>query len=313
MIYWGINALNHGSSLTVFSGGNLAIHKTCETDELDSGLIHRAFNYGGPDRIYWYERPILKKIRQITAGQFDRAFDFSVLPKNYLKRINIKYAPITYTPHHGSHAAAGYYTSPFKDAAIIVLDAIGEFECASIWEAKGDKIRRVWGRDYPHSLGLFYSAFTDLVGLTPIKEEGVLQAMSDKGDPHRYFNDVKKYFGGVVTVNYNFHKGVLNWPYEIKTDQDRYDIAAAVQAVFEEQLVCVNTIARNTIDSRNLVYMGGCAFNSKANRLIEDKWKNVWSLSNPGDATSSLGAILYHTKQRVELRDGVAKHIQIKV
>ena len=313
MIVWGINALNHGSSLTVFSGGHLVIHEACSSDELDPDLILRAFNYGGPDQIYWYERPWLKKGRQLVAGQFKRAFDLSVLPSSYLKSINVRYAPITYTPHHGSHAAAGYFTSPFKDAAVIVLDAIGEFECASIWEAKGDKLKRVWGRDYPHSLGLFYSAFTDLIGLTPIKGEGTLQSMSDKGDPHRYFNDVKKYFNGPVILNYNFHQGVLDWKHEIKSDQDRYDIAAAVQAVFEEQIVCVNTIARNSIDSRNLVYMGGCAFNSKANRLIEDKWKNVWSLPNPGDATSSLGAVLYHTKQRVELKDGVAKHIQIKV
>jgi carbamoyltransferase len=313
MILWGINALNHGSSLTVFSGENLAIHETCETDELDPRLIHRAFNYGGPCRVYWYERPLLKKLRQITAGQFDRAFDLSVLPKNYLKRINIKYAPITYTPHHGSHAAAGYYTSPFKDAAIIVLDAIGEFECASIWEGRGDRIRKVWGRDYPHSLGLFYSAFTDLIGLTPNRDESIFQAMADQGDPHRYFHEIKKYFHGTIILNYNFHKGVRNWQHEIKHDQDRYDIAAAVQAVFEEQLNCIMIEARTMIDSRNLVYMGGCAFNSKANRLIEDRWKNVWSLSNPGDASSSLGAVLYHTKQRVELRNDIAKHIQIKV
>ena len=165
MITWGINALNHGSSLTVFSGNELSIHESCSSDELDTSLIIRAFNYGGPDKIYWYERPWLKKFRQLWAGQYSRAFDRSVIPRQYLKKINVDYAKVFYTSHHASHAAAGYFTSPFDNAAIIVLDAIGEFESASIWKAEGDQLSRVWSKSYPNSLGLFYSAFSDLIGL----------------------------------------------------------------------------------------------------------------------------------------------------
>jgi len=313
MNIWGINALNHGSSLAVFAGGELVVHESCSTDYLDSKLIHRAFNYGGPSKIFWYERPWLKKARQLRAGQYNRAFDLSDLPSRYLKSIRVDYANVYYTPHHGSHAAAGYFTSPFKDAAIIVLDAIGEFECATIWAAEGNKIKKIWSRTYPNSLGLFYSAFSDLVGLTPIKEEGILQSMSEKGDSTKFYDDVKSYFNGIVSLNYNFHKGVLNWKKEISNDQDRYDIAAAVQRVFEEQVMLVHETAKHIIGSRNLVYMGGCAFNSKANKLIENKWKCIWSLPNPGDASSSLGAVLYHTGKRVEWKYGLAKHIEIKV
>lgn len=313
MIIWGINALNHGSSLSVFSGHELVIHESCQTDELDTKLVHRAFNYGGPCEIYWYERPWLKKARQVKAGQYNRALDMSVLPRKYIKKLNVSYAKLFYTPHHGSHAAAGYYTSPFKEAAIVVLDAIGEFECASIWEGQGEKIKKVWSKTYPNSLGLFYSAFAQLINLTPIKEEAVLQSMSEKGDPDRYYKEIKKYFNDVISLNYNFHQGVRDWKYSIENEQDRFDIAAAVQCVFEEQIYQVHQLAKNMTESRNLVYMGGCAFNSRANKLIENKWKNIWSLPNPGDASSSLGAILYHKKQRVEWKYGIAKHIEIRV
>lgn len=313
MIHWGINALNHGSSLTIFSQGNIVVHESCQSDELDSKLIHRAFNYGGPSKIFWYERPWLKKARQIMAGQYSRALDMSVLPRRYLEKINVGYAKLIYTPHHGSHAAAGYFTSPFDDAAIIVLDAIGEFECASIWKGEGNKLKKIWSRNYPHSLGLFYSAFADLIGLTPIKEEGILQLMSDNGDPYRYYHEIRKYFNGIVSLNYNFHKGVGDWKYEIKSEKDRCDIAAAVQQIFEEQVSYVSMTAKKLTGSKNLIYMGGCAFNSKANRLIENQWDKIWSLSNPGDASSSAGAVLYHTRQRVDWKHGIAKHIKIRV
>ncbi len=314
MIYWGINALNHGSSLSVFSHGELTIHENCKTDELDPAVIHRAFNYGGPDKIFWYERPWLKKIRQLHAGQFTTAADMSVIPRSYLKRSNLGYAKIVYTPHHASHAAAGYYTSPFDHCAVVVLDAIGEFECASIWEGREGKLRRVWSRDYPHSLGLFYSAFTKLIGYTPISEEHLLQRDSELGDPDRFYNDVRKYFDGPIILCYNFHRGVRDWKHLITCDQDRWDIAAAVQRVFEEHISLVMTMARSMIGTNSLVYMGGCAMNSLANkRVVEPLFKYLWSLPNPGDPSSSLGAVLYHTKQHIKFKNGVVNHLEIRV
>lgn len=314
MICWGINALNHGSSLSVFSHGELVIHEFCKTDELDRSLIHRSFNYGGPDRIFWYERPWLKKLRQLTAGQFNTAADMSVIPSRYLKTLNVGYAKVIYTPHHASHAAAGYYTSPFDHCAVVVLDAIGEFECASIWEAKSGKMKKIWGRDYPHSLGLFYSAFTKLIGYQPILEEHLLQRDSELGDSSRYYDKVRSYFNGSLIVTYNFHRGVRDWNEPIVSDQDRWDIAAAVQRVFEEQISLIMTMARSAVGTDKLVYMGGCAMNSLANRrVVEPLFKYRWSLPNPGDPSSSIGAVLYHTKKRVELRQGVAKHIEVRV
>jgi len=313
MIEWGVNALNHGSSLAVFKDGSLWSNQAGSSDELDSKILTDALQVGAPDRIFWYERPWIKKARQAYAGQWHRVLDMKVLPRRYMKAQH--YVPITYTPHHGSHAAAGYYTSPFNHCAIVVLDAIGEFECATIWEGLHGEMRKVWSRSYPNSLGLFYSAFTDLLGMTPIRDEYLLQQMAEKGDPHRYKHDVHKYMSGLLVSGKNMHKGILDWPHDIIYKQDRYDIAAAVQRVFEDQIRMVMLEAKKLVNTDCLVYMGGCAMNSDANkRFVEPAFKYRWSLPNPGDPSSSIGAVLYHTKQREwKYNFGVAKHLAISV
>ena len=313
MIHWGVNALNHESSLAVFKDGSLWSNQASSSDELDSKILTDALHVGAPDRVFWYERPWVKKTRQLYAGQWHRALDMSVLPRRYMKAQ--RYAPFTYTPHHGSHAAAGYYTSPFDHCAIVVLDAIGEFECATIWEGKHGEMRKVWSRSYPNSLGLFYSAFTDLLGMTPIQDEWKLQAMAEKGNPKVFYHRVKKYFTGLLELNYNFHKGVKDQKFYIETLQDEQDLAAAVQMVFEDQIRMVMLEAKKLINTDCLVYMGGCAMNSAANkRFVEPTFKYRWSLPNPGDPSSSIGAVLYHTKQRIQKYDfGVAKHLTISV
>ena len=313
MINWGINALNHGHSIAVFSDGKLIENYTSTSDNLESVTTVNALNHGAPDRIFWYENPWLKKARQIYAGQYKTALDFSVLPKKHTRQF--KYAPITYTKHHASHAAAGYYTSPFNHCAVVVLDAIGEFECATIWNCVHGEMTKVWSRSYPHSLGLFYSAFTQLCSLTPIKDEYLLQQMSDQGDPMRYYYDVLEYMDILVDAKKNMHRGIQDWPHPIHNLSDQCDIAAAVQTVFTEQVHLVMEKAKELTNAECLVYMGGCAMNSKANKIVvEPKFKYIWSLPNPGDPSSSIGAVLYHTKQRVwDYKWNPVKHIDIKV
>ena len=317
MIRWGINALNHGSSLAVFKDERLVSLDISHVDEIPSEIKLKALNYGGvPDRIHWYERPWVKKARQVYAGQYGTAMDMSNLPSNYTRKTGLGYAPITYTPHHASHAAAGYYTSPFNHCAVVVLDAIGEFECATIWLCHHGKMKKVWSRSYPHSLGLYYSAFTKLIGLEPIKQEHLLQQMSEQGDPKRYRREVGHYFGiDILQLDYNFHKGVLNWSPKPATLQEQCDIAAAVQERFELEVGYIMAKAKSLTNANCLVYMGGCAMNSQANkREVEPKWKYIWSLPNPGDPSSSVGAVLYHTKDRVrDFTWDTVKHIEIKV
>lgn len=314
MIHWGINALNHGSSLAVFKDGQLISNKVDNQDEVHGDTIRRALDVGAPDRIYWYERPWLKKARQLRAGQWSRALDLDVLPCRYLNKIRVDYAPVSYTPHHASHAAAGYYTAPFDHCAVVVLDAIGEFESASIWHGRSGKLTKVWSRSYPHSLGLFYSAFTQELGLTPIVEEGTLQRMAAEGNPTRFYQRVAKYFTGTVQLNYNFHQGVKDQSFHIEYLQDECDLAAAVQLVFEQQVDAVMQLAQQLTGSDRLVYMGGCAMNSRYNQRLGQQWNKVWSLPQPGDPSSSIGAVLYHTKQKqLNYNFGVAKHLDIRV
>jgi predicted NodU family carbamoyl transferase len=120
---------------------------------------------------------------------------------------------------------------------------------------------------------------------------------------------------GLLISGKNMHKGVLDWPYDISNEQDRYDIAAAVQRVFEDQIRMVMLEAKKLVNTDCLVYMGGCAMNSDANkRFVEPAFKYRWSLPNPGDPSSSIGAVLYHTKQREwKYNFGVAKHLAISV
>jgi carbamoyltransferase len=318
MIYWGINALNHGSSLAVFDNGQLIFNSVDKNRDNPHNLISDAMLKGWePDHIFWYENPWVKKARQLYAGQYTTAMDMSVLPKHKLKEWGLGYAPITYTSHHASHAAAGYYTSPFNHCAVVVLDAIGEFECATIWNCRHGEMKKVWSKSYPHSLGLFYSAFTQFAGLTPIKDEYLLQKMAEQGNPYLFRRTVGNYFGtGVVDLEYNFHRGVGHWDdNKLGTLQEQCDLAAAVQERFEIEIGKVMRLAKMLTNADSLVYMGGCAMNSRANQTeVEPQFKYIWSLPNPGDPSSSIGAVLYHTKQRVrDFTWDPIKHIEIKV
>lgn len=316
MIQWGINALNHGSSLAVFKNGEYLDGGVFNSDRIPSEEIRRRLDYmGAPDRIFWYERPWVKKARQIYAGQYDTAFSLDNLPRRKLKEWGLSYAPVTYTPHHASHAAAGYYTSPFNHCAVVVLDAIGEFECATIWNCVHGEMTKVWSRSYPHSLGLFYSAFTKMIGLTPIRDEYILQQMATLGDASKFRNEVNEYFGpGIVDLAYNFHRGVGNWDIGGWTVEDQCDLAAAVQERFEVEVGKVMIKAKELTNADCLVYMGGCAMNSTANKkVVEPMFKHIWSLPNPGDPSSAIGAVAYHTKQRIWRDWDPVKHIAIKV
>jgi carbamoyltransferase len=251
----------------------------------NEALWRDAANYSTPDVVAYYEKPYLKKTRLLINGG---SSDWK--PKN---KYDISFR------HHYSHACAGYYTSPFKDATIVVLDAIGEFTTSSVWIGNGDNISLHKQWKYPYSFGLFYSAFTQLVGLMPNQEEYIMMGMAGYGDPNKYLEKVEEYFPSVYSQKYNFHKGIYDWGLEI-SEQDRFDIAASVQKVYEDRLWDFMYIARQELNSDNLVFIGGCALNSKANTQLWDIFPNVWIMPNPGDAGSSLGAALAFYGKHVE-------------
>jgi carbamoyltransferase len=269
---------------------------------LNNSIISAAKVYGMPDKIVWYEKPLLKKTRQLYARQWAEVK--SVSPASYLEFMGLGNIPIKYASHHASHAAGGYFTSEFNDAAIVVVDAIGEWDTISVWHAKGNKMKRIHTERYPHSLGLLYSAITDRVGLKVNEEEYILMGMAAYGKPVYYkalmddFIDVMD--GPHFKLKENVHQGLHWWREDIKSEQDYVNLAASIQRITEEFMCDITRWAYEITESNNLVLAGGCALNCVSNEKIarQNLFKNIWIMPNPGDAGSSLGCILAHTKRK---------------
>ena len=290
-IVWGISAATHDASLTVMQGDTILFASHSERftgikndKHLSKDLVRYALRWGHPTKIYWYEDPYWKATRKIFAGQKRPWLN----PKEYLKNfIELDYIQpeIIYGDHHKSHAAASYYTSPFTSAAIVVADAIGEWTTTSIWHNM--KCLKRWY--YPKSLGLFYSAMTDRVGLKPNEDEYILMGMAAYGNEWKYEARIRE---EILESGLNLHKGIKGWAPELTTEQDLFDIAAGAQLVYEEEFCKLLGEAAQLTGEKNVVLSGGCALNCLANRLIPQYFENNWIMPNPGDAGSSLGAIL---------------------
>jgi len=310
MITWGISANSHDAALAVFSDDGLEFASHAERFSgvkndlhLNTELINYALKWGEPNEIIWYERPLVKTLRQFRAGQGIRLGENNIT--KYLRSYGLS-APIRYTSHHHSHAAAGYYTSPFTEATIICIDSIGEFETLTVWQGRGDKLRRLYSQGYPHSVGLWYSAMTQRVGLKPNEDEYILMGMAAYGDPNRLFGDILNDFidyaaAGEIRFKQNLHRGCLNWRKDLTTEQDMFDIAAATQKVYEYILAEILKYWSKLQISRNLVLMGGCALNCSANSIAYKYFDNVHIMANPGDAGSAVGCVLAHRKEHMPM------------
>lgn len=284
----GINETTHDAAVSVIEDGNIlfAAHAERYSKQkndwfTNDDLLLSALEFGKPDAIAYYEKPWLKKLRIKTMGGFGGSRPY------YKEFLDPKIKTKTFK-HHQSHAAAGYYTSRFNNAAIVVLDAIGEFETSTIWHGYGNDMRKVYSQS-SISFGLFYSAFTELVGLKPNEEEYIMMGMAAYGNWKKYYKKVNSYFPKHDSQKYNFIKGIIDWGQPI-TEQDKFDIAASAQKVFEQRLIEFMKMAINLTGCHDLVFMGGCALNASANTLLWDLFANVWIMPNPGDAGSSLGA-----------------------
>jgi len=282
----GINETSHDASVSLIENGKILFAGHAERYSkqkndwyVNDSLIKDALQYGRPDHIAYYEKPLLKASRLALrggSGEWKPKFNMEGIPRKSFS-------------HHYSHAAAGYYTSAFNDAVIVVLDAIGEYNTSTIWVGEGDKIRIKYKQNYPVSFGLFYSAFTQLIGLMPNQEEYIMMGMAAYGDWTKYYRKVDDYFPKYNQQKYNFHKGITDWGW-IESEQDKFDIAAAVQVVYQQRLNDFMHMAYSITGKKNLVFMGGCALNSSANTLLWNIFDMIWIMPNPGDAGSSLGA-----------------------
>lgn len=289
MLILGINDGSHDAAVSLLDGPNILYashaerHSKIKNDHnLNHKIIQEVLSFGKPDIVSFYEKRLLKKTRLILKGGKKYSNNFKLSDYDLFEERQFS--------HHKSHAAAGYYTSNFRDAVIVVIDAIGEWNTCSIWVGEDKNIKKVYSQNYPFSFGLFYSAFTKLVGLNPGTDEYILMGMAAYGDYRKYYNVINQYFSSTKKQKYNFHKGIVDWDQSLNVETEKFDIAAAVQKVYEDRLSEFMQFAKKITKKSNLVFMGGCALNCSANTKLFDIYENIWIMPSPGDSGSSLGA-----------------------
>jgi len=313
----------------VFAGHSERYSKIKNDPNLHPDLLKEIHSYE-IDSVAFYERPWMHNYQQWRSGQkqygpwtLDGALQ-KYLGDYYVDLLSKKCSPVPSDfpifslkrncyQHHLSHAAAGFQTSSFQEAAVVVIDAVGEMDTISIWHAYYDSRGKAhyecrWKQYYPHSIGLFYSAVTQAVGLKPMEEEYITMGMAAYGSDlgAAYLMDQ------VVTdpEEIKFYKNL-----HIGFDEDETksigneNFAAAAQGVTETLIMNVMRRACRLVNSKNLVYMGGVALNCVANSRLGQLYDKIWIMPNPGDAGSSLGAAALSHGGQLRWRDAFLGHL----
>ena len=318
----GISAGFHDAAVAVVDAhGDIkfAGHSERYSKQKNDPLIHRDLlgdccDYDF-DTIAFYERPWMHNVQQWYSGQ--RAYGPWTTKQAVQQQLGAWYQrPVTHLksyPHHLSHAAAGFQTSPFQEAAVVVIDAIGEMDTISIFQAHYDtkghaRYHRVWRQRYPHSIGLFYSAITKAVGLRPMDEEYITMGMAAYGSALGHAWMKEQFVDDINTARFtkNLHIGFDEYELSFTNNED---IAASAQALVEMMIDRIMSNARQLTGCENLVYMGGVALNCVANsRILGRHFDRIWIMPNPGDAGSSLGAAALAHGRRLNWKDAFLGH-----
>jgi carbamoyltransferase len=282
------------------------------------------------DAVVFYEKPFLKFERLMETylayaprglRSFMKALPLWVSQKLFLPReidrgLDNRYeGPIYFTTHHGSHAASAFFPSPFKEAAIITFDGVGEWSTSTWGVGRDNRIDLQKEIRFPHSLGLLYSAFTYYTGFRVNSGEYKLMGLAPYGEPRfasmifdhlidlksdgsfwldqSYFN----YSAGLTMTGDKFHELFSEppRPTDEPLTQFHMDIAASIQKVTEEVMMRIVRHVKKETGLDNLCMAGGVALNCVANGIIQrdGPFKNVWLQPAAGDAGGSLGAALY--------------------
>ncbi len=350
----GISCYYHDSAVTLLEDGEIITalqEERFSRKKHDSRFPHNAINYclkknkidlNNIDFIIYYEKPLLTFERLLEtylgcAPRGGRSFIAAMQVwlkeklfikneiKNQLKKLQKEFTnkkldmpKLLFAEHHQSHAAAAFFPSPFKDAAILCMDGVGEWATTSAWIGNGNKIRPLWEISFPHSLGLLYSAFTYYCGFKVNSGEYKLMGLAPYGNP-KYVEKIKnnlidikddgsfklnlsffKFHRGFRMTSRKFHK-LFDCPprdKESELKQFHMDLAASIQLVTEEIVIKLAKSIREETGLDNICLAGGVALNCVANgKLLRRKiFKNIWIQPASGDAGSSLGAaqIVWH-------------------
>ncbi len=304
-------------------------------------LEHSGLTIDDLDAIVFYDKPFLKFERLLETYfafapkglvSFLKAMPVWLSEKLFLKKrikdelkeiqnYNSKKVKLLFTEHHLSHAASAFYPSPFKEAAILTIDGVGEWCTASFGYGKEGKIELLKEMNFPHSLGLLYSAFTYYLGFTVNSGEYKLMGLAPYGNPNS--DDVKAYIEKIKTslvdikedssiflhqTYFNYAVGLTmthNKKWELlfgfkrrneeeEILQQHCDLALAIQTATEDIVIKMATELKKITGSENLCMAGGVALNCVANGKLQqrDIFKNIYIQPAAGDSGAALGAAL---------------------
>ena len=302
-------------------------------------LKSQNINFNDIKSVIYYEKPLLTFERLLetyleTAPRGLRSFIASMqvwlkekiflkseikeqlekVQKTFVSSQKIKIPKLLFSEHHLSHAASAFYPSPFKKAAILCMDAVGEWTTTSAWTGDDTELKLLWEINFPHSLGLLYSAFTYYCGFKVNSGEYKLMGLAPYGNP-KYSNIIKKhlidikqdgtfrldmsyfkYHRGFRMTSNKFHKLFGSNPRSPQEPIKEFhmDLAASIQEVTEEVVIKLAKTLKNETGASNLCLAGGVALNCVANgKLIKEKiFEDIWVQPASGDAGSSVGGAL---------------------
>lgn len=338
MYILGISAYYHDSAAIIIKDGQIV----CGIEEErfsrvkhDNGFPYKSIEFclknqnlkhGDIDYIAYYEKPLLKfeRILETFIATYPKSVSPFVksIPEWLSEKIRVEQiikkklgfeGKIFFIPHHLSHAAATFSPSPFKKAAILTIDGVGEYQTTGLWLGEENKIVPLRLINFPHSLGLLYSTITSFLGYRVNNDEYKVMGLAAYGKPSLVDKiyrivDVKKDGSFKLNLEYfSFRESFCMWSKKFErlfgkprtsdsiiTQRDK-DLAASIQKVTEETyLKMLNYLYRLT-NIKNLCISGGVALNAVANGLIykNTPFENVYIFGPAGDSGNSLGAALF--------------------
>lgn len=335
----GISAFYHDSAACVIVDGNIiaAVQEERFTRKkheerfpklsIEKSLEIAKCNIDNIDAVVFYDKPFQKLNRILESHltfaphsliSFVHGIPVWLKEKLWISDIitkEIQYkGKILFTEHHEAHAASAFYPSPFENAAILTVDGVGEYTTTSIAIGNQNKIQIIKEQQFPHSLGLLYSAFTYFTGFQVNSGEYKLMGLAPYGEPiylKRIYDNIinvkedgsfklnMEYFNfatGMTMTNNKFASlfdGPARVPDSLLTQREM-NIAASIQALTEQIMLKIARHVKAITGERNLCLAGGVALNCVANgKILKEKiFESLWIQPAAGDAGGSIGAAL---------------------
>ena len=294
-------------------------------------ITHIAFNTK-PNSNFFTKINFLIKNFSFKNNYVKRFYDKNTLDKIFLKKFEFNSdVKFYFIEHHLAHISSAFYASEFNDAIGLSIDGSGDFTTMMIAECSNENIKVIDKINFPDSLGIFYHSMTQFLGFKNFGDEYKVMGLASYGKP-KYFEKIKenlvkknknffklnmKYFKhGSSSFDYSY-KNINNIPNiysekliklfdeDIKNSHDeifKQNLSSSVQKIYEFYFEKVLDSIKDSNFSKNLVFAGGCALNSTANKILikENFPKNIFIPIAPGDNGGCLGAAYLISKKKVK-------------